>query len=62
LGNFNTLKYMSKPKWYKIRVTPIESNRSPYEFKIETSNLKETMDRYSRDKEGNVTKLWEKIK
>ena len=53
---------MSKSKWYKIRVTPIESNRSPYEFKIETSNLKETMDRYSRDKEGNVTKLWEQIK
>ena len=53
---------MSKSKWYKIRVTPIESNMSPYEFKIETFNLKETMDRYSRDKEGNVTKLWEQIK
>lgn len=53
---------MSKPKWYKIKVTPIESNRPPYEFKIETSNLKETMNRYSRDREGNVTKLWEQIK
>ncbi|MDB4378320.1 hypothetical protein N9Z41_00980 [bacterium] len=49
---------MSKLKWYTIQVTPIDEIRSPYNFKIETLNLENTMHKYTRDKEGNVTALW----
>lgn len=52
---------MKDSKWYKIRITPIEGDKLPYEFKIETSNLKQTMGKYTRDKEGNIISLWEQI-
>tara|TARA_R110002153_G_scaffold213745_1_gene366274 strand:+ start:4906 stop:5064 length:159 start_codon:yes stop_codon:yes gene_type:complete len=50
---------MSKLKWYKIRITPIDEVRQPYDFKIETSNLDKMMDKYIRDKEGIIKSLWE---
>ena len=53
---------MSKLKWYTIQITPLDEVRSPYSFKIETSNLDRTMDKYTRDKEGTITALWEIIK
>jgi hypothetical protein len=49
---------MSKLKWYTIQVTPLDEVRSPYSFRIETSNLDKTMDKYTRDKEGIITALW----
>lgn len=52
---------MNKLKWYNIRITPVEGGKSPYEFKIETSHLKQTMEKYTRDKEGNIISLWEQI-
>lgn len=53
---------MSKLKWYTIQVTPLDEVRSPYNFKIETSNLDTTMDKYTRDKEGTIIALWKVIR
>jgi hypothetical protein len=53
---------MTTNKWYTILVTPLDEVRSPYSFKIETSNLDKTMDKYTRDKEGTVTALWEIVR
>lgn len=53
---------MKDSKWYKIEVTPIDQYRAPYNFKIETLNLENTMHKYTRDKEGNVTALWKILK
>ena len=53
---------MSKAKWYTIKVSPIDEIREPYKFKIETSNLKLTMGKYTRDKEGEIKVLWEVIR
>ncbi len=53
---------MSKLKWYTIQVTPLDEVRSPYNFKIETSNLDQTMDKYTHDKEGMITALWEIVR
>ena len=53
---------MNKLKWYNIQVTPIDEIRSPYNFRIETSNLDKTMDKYTRDKEGIITALWKIIR
>ena len=52
---------MRNSKWYKIKVTPIEGDKPPYEFKIHTSNLVSAMEKYTHDKEGNITSLWEQI-
>ena len=53
---------MKQSKWYTIQVTPLDEVRSPYNFKIETSNLEKTMDKYTRDKEGTITALWEIVR
>jgi hypothetical protein len=53
---------MNKLKWYNIRITPVEGGKLPYEFKIETSHLKQTMEKYTRDKEGTITALWEIVR
>ena len=53
---------MKQSKWYTIKVTPLDEVRSPYNFKIETSNLDQTMDKYTRDKEGTIKALWEVIR
>jgi len=53
---------MSRKNWYNIKITPIEINRDPYTFMIETYNLKSTMDKYIRDKEDIVIASWEIIK
>lgn len=37
-------------KWYTVKVTPTDEVREPYEFLIETSNLKKTMGKYVRSK------------
>ena len=50
---------MNKPKWYTIKVTPLEEGKRYQTFRIETSNLDQTMDKYTRDKEGIITALWE---
>jgi hypothetical protein len=52
---------MSK-QWYTIEVTPIDQYRAPYNFRIETLNLENMMNKYTRDKEGNVTALWKILK
>ena len=49
-------------KWYTIRVTPVEVDGYVQTFKIETSNLKQTMEKYTHDKEGNITATWEIIR
>lgn len=49
-------------RWYKVEVTPIDQYRAPYNFKIETLNLENTMNKYTRDKEGNVTALWKVVR
>jgi hypothetical protein len=51
-----------KNKWYTIKVTPLDEVRNPYKFKIETSNLKSTMGKYTRDKEGEIISTWEVIR
>ena len=48
---------MNKPKWYTIKVTPLEEGKRYQTFRIETSNLDQTMDKYTRDKEGTITCL-----
>jgi len=53
---------MSKSKWYTVRVSPIDEVREPYKFKIETSNLRSTMEKYTRDKEGETTSTWKVIR
>ena len=53
---------MNKLKWYTIQITPLDESKAPYDFKIETSNLEDTLDRYTRDKEGTITALWEIIR
>jgi len=51
---------MNKLKWYTIRVTPTEeTGREPYDFKVETSNIKWTMEQYTRNREGLV---WEIVR
>jgi hypothetical protein len=51
---------MSKSKWYTIKVIPLEeSGQEPYEFKVETSNIKWTMEQYTRNREGLI---WEIIR
>ena len=51
---------MSKLKWYTIKVTPLEElGQEPYEFKVETSNIKWTMEQYARNREGMA---WEIIR
>lgn len=40
----------NKTQWYTIKVSPIDEVREPYEFLIETSNLKKTMGKYVRSK------------
>jgi len=45
-------------KWYTIKIVPINENLEPYKFKIETSNLEKTMDKYTRDKEDIITATW----
>ena len=51
---------MSKLKWYTIKVTPLEeSGQEPYEFKVETPNIKWTMKQYTRNREGVI---WEIVK
>lgn len=49
---------MSKAKWYTIKISPIDEVREPYEFLIETFNLNETMNKYTRDKEGEIKATW----
>ncbi len=56
------IKANMNKKWYTIEVTPIDQYRAPHKFKIETKNLDKTMDKYTRDKEGNVTALWKVLK
>jgi hypothetical protein len=53
---------MKQSKWYTIKVTPLEENKRYQTFKIETSNLEKTMDKYTRDKEGTITALWEIVR
>ena len=53
---------MTNKKWYTIQVQPLETGKTPHKFRIETSNLDNTMNKYTRDKEGNVTALWEILK
>ena len=53
---------MKQNKWYTIKVTPIEAGKRYQTFRIETSNLEKTMEKYTRDKEGNITATWEVLK
>lgn len=53
---------MNKLKWYNVQVTPIDESTPPYSFKIETSNLDKTMDKYTRDKEGTIIAIWKTIR
>lgn len=46
-------------KWYTIKTTPIEVGGRSQTFRIETRNLDQTMDKYTRDKEGNIVATWE---
>lgn len=61
-NNLYVYTIMKQSKWYTIQVTPLDEVRSPYNFKIETSNLEKTMDKYTRDKEGTITALWEIVR
>lgn len=54
--------YNMTNKWYTIKVTPVEADGYAQTFKIETSNLKQTMEKYTRDKEGNIKATWEVLK
>ena len=49
-------------KWYTIKVSPIDEVREPYEFLIETSNLKKTMEKYTRNKEEEITVTWKIVR
>ena len=53
---------MTNKKWYTIEVTPIDQYKAPHKFMIETLNPKNTIDKYTRDKEGNVTALWKVVR
>lgn len=53
---------MTTNKWYTILVTPLDEVRQPYSFKIDTSNLDQAMNKYTRNKEGIVTALWEIVR
>jgi hypothetical protein len=57
-----SIKMNNMKKWYTIKVTPLEEGKSDQTFKIETSNLDQTMDKYTRDKEGTITALWEIVR
>ncbi len=50
---------MKQNKWYTIKITPIEADKHSHTFRIETSNLEKTMNKYTRDREGTITALWE---
>ena len=53
---------MNRKNWYNIRITPVESDKEPYSFMIETSNINSAMDKYTKDKEGTIVALWEVIR
>ena len=53
---------MNNKKWYTIQITPLETDKMAHKFRIETKNLDKTMEKYTHDKEGNVTALWEVIR
>ena len=61
-NNLYVYTIMKQSKWYTIKVTPLEEDKRYQTFKIETSNLEKTMDKYTRDKEGTITALWEVLK
>ena len=50
---------MSKLKWYVIKVMPINDEQEPYEFRVETNDIKWTMEQYARNREGFI---WEIVK
>tara|TARA_R110000803_G_scaffold93889_1_gene161352 strand:- start:1491 stop:1655 length:165 start_codon:yes stop_codon:yes gene_type:complete len=52
----------TKAQWYTIKVLPIDGVREPYEFLIETVNLKRTMKKYTRNKEEEITATWEIVR
>ena len=52
----------NKTQWYTIKVSPIDEVREPYEFLIETANLKKTMKKYTRNKEEEITATWEIVR
>ena len=58
----NEVNVVMKNKWYKIKVTPLDEVREPYKFRIETNNLKLTMGKYVRDKEGEIISTWEIVR
>ena len=49
-------------KWYKVKITPVDKDQPPHEFRIQTANIKNTLKKYTQDKEGNITAIWEILK
>jgi len=53
---------MTTNKWYKVKITPVDKDQPPHEFRIQTANIKNTLKKYTQDKEGNITAVWEILK
>ena len=53
---------MKQSKWYTIKITPVEADKHSHIFRIETSNLEKTMEKYTHNKEDNIVSTWEIIK